>query len=441
MNTKELISKLKEKEMDEKLLDIYLDSSKLDYQRDRYIKAIERYIEIYGTKDAAGSETDTNSDSDINIEIYSAPGRTEVGGNHTDHQHGQVLAASINNDVIAVVSKNDSDTINILSEGYDMITIQLSDITKKDEEKGTTLSLIKGVIAGAKEREFKAGGFDAYITSDVLGGSGLSSSAAFETIIGNIISGLYNDMKIDAVTIAIIGQYAENVYFGKPCGLMDQMACSVGSLCHIDFHDPAKPVIERIEADFDKAGYSLCITDTKGSHANLTPDYAAIPGEMKSVAKHFGKEVLIEVPESEVIANITELREKLGDRAVLRALHFYGENERVEEEVAALKANDFTDFLSVVRASGNSSYKFLQNVYTNHDIEHQNVSIALCISEKVLGNDGGVARVHGGGFAGTIQAFVRNEKVAEYKAALDKVFGEDACSVLKIRKYGGIKVI
>ena len=428
MKTNELINYIRDGKLDQRLSDIYLDNLKMDYQRSRYIDAIAKYSEIYGEDSA-------------DVEIYSAPGRTEVGGNHTDHQHGQVLAASINDDAIAIVSKNSSNTVNVKSEGYDMITISLGDIAKRDDEEGTTLALIKGVLASFKDRGYTIGGFNAYITSDVLGGSGLSSSAAFETIIGNVISGLYNDMKVDAVEIAIIGQYAESAYFGKPCGLMDQMACSVGSLCHIDFKDPKNPIIEPIVVDLDEVGYSLCITDTKGSHADLTPDYAAVPAEMKAVAAFFGKDVLIEVSEDEVVAHIPELREKLGDRGVLRALHFYEENKRVEKEVAALRSKDFSSFLANVKASGDSSFKFLQNVYTSHDVQHQNVSIALCVSEKVLGADGGVARVHGGGFAGTIQAFVKNDKVADYKTALDKVFRDGACNVLKIRKYGGIQVV
>lgn len=426
MNTAELKKHISDGNMQEKLIDIYLDKDKIDYQQERYIKAVEAFEDLYGQQE---------------VHIVSAPGRTEVGGNHTDHQHGQVLAASINDDALAVCSATDDSIINLKSEGYDGITVNIDDISKKAEEEGTTLALIKGVLAGCRDRGFKIGGFNAYITSDVLGGSGLSSSAAFETVIGNILSHLYNDSSIDAVTIAIIGQYAENVYFGKPCGLMDQMACSVGSLCHIDFINPTRPEFERIELDLDSIGYSLCITDTKGSHADLTPDYAAIPAEMKSVAAFFGKEVLTDISESDVIDNISAIREKLGDRAVLRAMHFYEENKRVVTESEALKAGDFNTFLKTVKASGDSSYKFLQNVYTNSDISHQNVSIALCISEMVLGEDGGVCRVHGGGFAGTIQAFVKNEMVAEYKAALDKVFGEGSCAILKIRKYGGILVV
>ena len=426
MKSSELKNYIQSGQLSERLLDIYIDSDRLDYQTGRYLKAIEEFEKLYGEQD---------------IRIISAPGRTEVGGNHTDHQHGKVLAASINDDAIAVVSSNDSGQISIKSSGYDMISISLDDLSKDDSEEGTTKALIKGVLAKTKALGYNIGSFDAYITSDVLGGSGLSSSAAFETVIGNILSSLYNDSKIDAVTIAIIGQYAENVYFGKPCGLMDQMACSVGSLCYMDFADPAKPDIERIELDMDSEGYSLCITDTKGSHADLTPDYAAVPAEMKAVAAFFEKEVLNDVSEKDVSDNIPSIREKLGDRPVLRALHYYEECSRVTAEVQALRSGSFDKFLECVKASGDSSFKFLQNVYTNHDVNHQNVSIALCISEKVLGRDGGVCRVHGGGFAGTIQAFVKNEKVAEYKAEMDKVFGEGSCAVLKIRKYGGITVI
>ncbi len=426
MNLKELKNHIRSGKLNERLLDIYIDQNCLSNQTQRYVDALTHYEELFG---------------DADVQILSAPGRTEVGGNHTDHQHGQVLAASINNDAIAVASPNDSCQVRIQSQGYDMLTIDLNDLDKKASEEGTSAALIRGVLACTRDKGYRIGGFNAYITSDVLGGSGLSSSAAYETVIGNILSHLYNDGRIDAITIAIIGQYAENVYFGKPCGLMDQMACSVGSLCHIDFSDPAAPMVERIDPDMDAAGYSLCITDTKGSHADLTPDYAAVPAEMKSVAAFFGKEVLREVSEETMLSNIPALRKKLGDRAVLRALHFYDENRRVLQETAALKAGNFAAFLAAVKASGNSSYKFLQNVYTNHDVQHQNVSVALCLSEKILGEDGGVCRVHGGGFAGTIQAFVRNDKVAEYKQSLDRIFGEGSCVVLKIRKYGGMRVI
>lgn len=410
---------------DELLMDIYLDENKLAYQRNRYVTAIEQFEKLYGVAE---------------VTIYSAPGRSEIGGNHTDHQNGEVLAASVNLDAIAIVEATDDGLVTVVSDDYPMITVNVDDLEKKDSEEGTTLSLIKGVLAGIKNRGGKVGGFKAYITSDVLIGAGLSSSAAFETIIGTIISGLYNDMTISPVDIAIIGQYAENVYFGKPCGLMDQTASSVGNLVHIDFVDKANPVIEEVSCDLGKYGYSLCITDTKGSHANLTPDYAAIPAEMRAAAAVFGKEVLHGVTMEELIEKSAEVRAAAGDRGLLRAIHFVSENIRVQQEVAALKAEDFAGFLSVVKASGDSSYKFLQNVYTNSEVQHQNVSVALAISEIILG-DNGVCRVHGGGFAGTIQAFVKNEAVAEYKATMDNVFGEGSCHVLKIRKYGGMKVL
>ena len=425
MTTENMKKLFKSGAKDELLMDIYLDESKMAYQRDRYAAAIEQFEKLYGAAE---------------VSIYSAPGRSEIGGNHTDHQNGEVLAASVNLDAIAIVEAVDEPVVKVVSGDYPMITVDLNDLAYKAAEEESTLALIKGVLAGIKERGGKVGGFKAYITSDVLIGAGLSSSAAFETIIGTITSGLYNDMTISAVDIAIIGQYAENVYFGKPCGLMDQMASSVGNLVHIDFADKENPVIEAVGCDLVKHGYSLCITDTKGSHADLTPDYAAVPAEMKAAAAVFGKEVLHGVTMEDLIEKSAEVRAAAGDRALLRAIHFVNENVRVQQEVAALKADDFAEFLRVVKASGDSSYKFLQNVYTNHDVQHQNVSIALAISETILGANG-VCRVHGGGFAGTIQAFVKNEAVAEYKATMDKVFGEDACQVLKIRKYGGMKVL
>ena len=425
LNLEQIINDINEGRLDDKLLDIYVDESKLSTQKDRYINALNEYKKLF-TEELDG--------------IYSAPGRSEIGGNHTDHQHGETLAASINDDAIAMVKSTDKNVVNVLSEGYDMITIDLNDIDKKDSEEGTTIALIKGVIKGVKDHGYNIGGFNAYITSNVLSGSGLSSSAAFETLIGTILSGLYNDMKIPAVEIAIIGQYAENYYFGKPCGLLDQTASSVGGLCHMDFINPKEPAVTKVDFDMESYGYSLCITDTKGSHADLTDDYAAVPKEMKEVASFFGKEVLIEVDEADVIKNAAAIREKYSDRAFLRAIHFYEENKRVNQEVEALKTGDIDTFLKTVNASGNSSYKYLQNVYTNHDVEHQNVSVALMLSELFLGNNG-VARVHGGGFAGTIQAFVKNEAVADYKKKMDIVFGDGACNVLKIRKYGGMKVL
>lgn len=425
INTTLLMDKIKSGDYQEQLLDIYVDENSMEYQKKRYLKAIQSYEEHFGKTD---------------VSIYSAPGRSEIGGNHTDHQHGEVLAASINKDAIGVVSALSEAFVKIVSDGFDMITVSLDNLQMKEEEKETTTALIKGVLAGVKKRGYKIGGFQAYITSDVLIGAGLSSSAAYETMIGTILSGLYNDMKIPAIDIAIIGQYAENVYFGKPCGLMDQMACSVGNLVHVDFAQPGNPKVEKVDFDMNKYGYSLCITDTKGSHADLTADYAAIPQEMKQVASFFGKEVLLEVSKEALLAKIVEVRKAVGDRAVLRALHFICENMRVKKEVEALKREEINDFLNLVKESGDSSFKYLQNVYSNSDIQNQNVSVALAVSEMCLGQNG-VSRVHGGGFAGTIQAFVKDQAVSEYQNQMDAVFGAGACNVLKIRKYGGIKVL
>ena len=425
MNTQILIEKLQNGELDNRLLDIYVDSKLLDYQRNRYISAIRKFEDLY----KAGE-----------VVLFSAPGRSEVGGNHTDHQHGKVLATSINLDSIGVVRATNDNIIRLVSDNYDEIIISLEDILLKEEEKETTTALIKGVVSGFLNRKLKVGGFTAYVTSEVLIGAGLSSSAAFETLIGTNLSGLYKNMSVSAVDIAIIGQYAENVYFGKPCGLMDQMACSVGNLVYIDFENPNKPIVEKVEFDMEEYGYSLCITDTKGSHADLTEEYAAVPEEMKLVAKHFGQEVLRGITVQDILKEIKALRSELGDRGVLRALHFVNENERVTREVEALKKGNFDQFLNCVKASGDSSYKYLQNVYSNSDVQSQNVSIALATSDVVLQGNG-VSRVHGGGFAGTIQAFVKNDNVEEYKMNMNLVFGEGACSDLRIRKYGGIQVV
>ena len=425
METRRIISEIENGNYDNLFLDIYVDEDKISYQKQRYVNAIESYIEEFGEDD---------------VEIYSAPGRSEVGGNHTDHQHGEILAASINLDAIGIVKKTDDMKVSILSKGYTLTTISLENLDMQEEEKETTIALIKGVVAGLANRGYKIGGFKAYITSDVLIGAGLSSSGADDTSIGNIVSGLYNNMSVSAEEIAIIGQFAENVYFGKPCGLMDQMACSVGNMVHVDFADINNPKVEKVTFDLNKYGNSLCITDTKGSHADLTADYAAVPEEMKKVAAFFGKEVLLGLTVDDILENIVKVREQVGDRGVLRALHFIRENERVQKEVSYLSDEDIEGFLKTVAASGNSSYKYLQNVYSNADVQHQNVSLALAISEDFLGENG-VSRVHGGGFAGTIQAFVKNDIVIEYQKIMDKVFGQGACSVLKIRKYGGMKVL
>ena len=418
-----MLKEIRNGKYDERLREIYVDEAVLSYQRERYAKTVESFYEKYGKGD---------------IEIYSAPGRSEIGGNHTDHQHGEVLAASINLDAIAVVRPASDGIIRMYSEGYGECVVDTEKCVPVSSEEGTTLSLIKGVVAGFAERGFKVGGYTAYVTSDVLGGAGLSSSAAYEVLVGTILSGLYNNMEVSPVVIAQVAQFAENKFFGKPCGLMDQMASSVGNLIHIDFKDPKDPVIEKVDADFESFGVSLCIVDTKGDHKDLTPDYAAIPSEMKAVAKELGCEVLRDVDEAEFTKKMPVLREKLGDRPLLRAIHFFNEDRRVRGQVKALKEGDYAEFARLIKASGDSSFKFLQNVYTSSDVMNQAVSMGLAVSEDVLAGRG-VSRVHGGGFAGTIQAFVPNEVVPEYKAALDALFGEGSCHVLKVRPYGGIR--
>ncbi len=423
--TKTLLEELAAQKHQERLAEIYVDSSVLPYQTARYQKAIQKFEELYGAGEA---------------EIYSAPGRSEVGGNHTDHQHGEVLAASINLDAIAIVRKSNKNQIQLLSDGYPMITADLSSLEKKIEEEGTSVGLIRGMAYGLQKNGHKIGGFQAYVTSDVLNGAGMSSSAAFEVLVGTILSGLYNGMSISPVEIAQVAQYAENVYFGKPCGLMDQMACSVGGLIHIDFADPANPLVEKVEVDFSSYQHSLCITDTKGSHADLTDDYALIPQEMRKVAEFFGKSFLRQVNPEDFYKELPQIRKKCGDRPVLRALHFFEEDKRVEKEVSSLKEGNFQGFLQTVKESGDSSFKYLQNIYTNKDVQNQSVSIGLAVSGSILPGHG-VSRVHGGGFAGTIQAFVADDFVEEYRSILDNVYGKGSCHVLKVRPFGGIKVV
>ena len=426
INSGVLQNQINNGEFDEKLKEIYgAEETVLAAQRTRYQAAISKYEELFGEGD---------------VEIYSAPGRTEICGNHTDHQHGSVLAASINLDAIAIVGIGDTDKVDFVSEGYAPISFDINHLDITEEAKGTTTALIRGVMKGMQDRGYKTGPFKAYVTSDVLSGSGLSSSAALESIIGTILSGLYNDMSVSPVDIAIIGQYAENVYFGKPSGLMDQIACSVGDFVHIDFADPKKPVVTEINFDIFAEGYRLCIVDTKGSHANLTDDYAAITVDMKQVASYFGKEYLNEITLDEFISAMPDLYGKVGDRCVLRAFHYLTEVDRVSRASAALKEKRFPDFLEVIRESGNSSYKYLQNVYSNKYEQTQPVPTTLMLTEHYL-KDNGVCRVHGGGFAGTIQAFVKEEAVSGYKEFIEKVLGEGACHVLSIRKQGGVKVM
>lgn len=394
-------------------------------QKLRYEKAEKSFADIFGSAEGA--------------RIFSAPGRTEVSGNHTDHNCGKVLAAAVDLDVIAYATPTNDGIITMQSEGFPLITVDTADLSVHQEEKNTTSALIRGVCAGFNNNGLKVGGFKAYATSNVLQGSGVSSSAAFEVLIGNILSGLYNENSVNPVKIACIAQYAENEYFGKPSGLMDQMASSVGGFITIDFEDTADPVINSISYDFSESGYSLCLVDTKGSHADLTPDYAALPAEMKACAAVFGKDVLRRVDEEEFRGNIPLVREKCGDRAVLRALHFFDENKRVEEASAALDKGNFGAFLGAINSSGNSSYKYLQNVFSPSKPAEQGMSIGLYTAEKVL-NGKGAHRVHGGGFAGTIQAFVPNELLEKFIAEEEKIFGKGSCHCLYIRPMGGTEI-
>jgi len=393
-------------------------------QRERYAAAIEGFVSTFGDEG--------------DVMLFSAPGRTEIGGNHTDHNHGRVLAGSVDLDVIAVVRPS-SGGIRMQSEGYPMIEVDIAELLPVESEKNGSASLIRGTAARFADLDYAIGGFDAYATSNVLRGSGLSSSAAFEVLIGVILNHLYNDGKVSAVEIAQIAQYTENVYFGKPCGLMDQMASSVGNIITIDFADPANPMIEKVDVDFAATGHALCIVDVGGDHADLTHEYAAVPGEMKAVAASLGVAVLRETDMDSLLANITALRREHGDRAVLRAIHFLQENERVVEQVAALRAGDFEGFKKLIIESGNSSFEYLQNVYATIDVKEQSMSLALALAQRVL--DGyGAWRVHGGGFGGTTQNFVPLHKLDEFKALIEQVFGEGSCHVLNIRPYGGVCV-
>ena len=433
MNCKELQEYISAGKLDDKLKELYVDDSLLGEQKKRYLACVASFEKTFG--------------ADGSIGIYSAPGRSEVCGNHTDHQHGMCVAASINLDVVAVARPSSDGVVNVLSEGYDMLTVDSAELKYSQAEQSSTKALIKGVLKGMKEEGFEVGGFDCYLTSNVIVGAGLSSSAAFENALGTVVNHLYNGGKINAIDTAKASKFAENVYFGKPCGLLDQMASSVGGLIQIDFKDVENPLVKKIDVDFSAFGYSLCIVDVHASHADLTPDYAAIPQEMKSVAEFFGQTHLRNVNPEDFYANLAKVRAACSDRALLRAYHFFEEEENVQNLVKKLEQKDFPGFLHFVKASGNSSYKFLQNIYSLKNQENQSVSIALAFSQKYLEtqkgskDSKGVCRVHGGGFAGTIQAFVKDQYVSEYKHNIEGIFGEDSCHVLKVRQSGSVKVI
>ena len=371
---------------------------------------------------------------------FSAPGRTEIGGNHTDHQRGRVLAGAVNLDTGAAVRVNGTDTIRICSKGYPMSVVDVKELEPVAEEINSTPALIRGVAARFVQLGCKVQGFDAYCESTVLPGSGLSSSAAYEVLIGTIINGLFFDAKVSQPEIAQIGQYAENVFFGKPCGLMDQTASAVGNLVTIDFFQQGKPVIEPVAFDFASCGHALCIIDSGADHADLTDEYAAVTLELKAVCKYFGKEVTTEIPEEEFYAAIPELRKICTDRAVMRAIHEYNENRRVPQQVACLENGDFEGFLKLTKESGFSSWMYLQNVIPAGYVDQQAMAIALGLCEHYLQGKGAY-RVHGGGFAGTVQAFVPFEILDSFKAGIDAALGEGACHILSIRPQGGVPAV
>ena len=362
---------------------------------------------------------------------FSAPGRTEIGGNHTDHQHGCVIAAAVDMTTTAEVTLNGTNTIRVDSEGYRPVEIDLGDLNAKESERNTTAALIRGVAAAFAQRGYKLSGFDAKVRSTVLPGSGLSSSAAFEVLIGRILNGLFADNAVSAIEIAQIGQYAENVYYGKPSGLMDQMASSVGGLVFIDFADPQNPVVEKVDYDFAHSGYTLCTIDSGADHAELTDEYAAMPIEMKKVAKFFGKEVLREVDEKEFYEKTADVRKETSDRAVLRAIHFFNENRRVQLQVRALKSDHFDAFLHYVNESGMASWTLLQNVTPAGYIEKQDMAFTIALCQQLLAGEGAV-RIHGGGFAGTALAFVPNDKFDGFKTTIESSFGSGCCHGLVI---------
>ena len=373
------------------------------------------------------------------VHIFSAPGRTEIGGNHTDHQHGCVLAAAVDLDILGAAAKNESRWIRIFSEGYGMEEISLDDLAVTENEKNTTAALIRGVASKISQMGYTIGGFDMYTISNVLKGSGISSSAAYEVLVGTAINHLYCDKQLTAVQVAQIGQYAENVYFGKMSGLMDQTASSVGGVVAIDFLDNQNPVVRKLDFDFAKAGYALCIIDSGADHADLSDEYSAIPMEMRQVAAHFGKEVLREVTLEEFLPQMAEVRKKTGDRAVLRAYHFLQDNQRAIAEAQALEKGDFTGFLQLVKESGYSSFMYLQNVYVSGSVAHQEVAYTLAVCEAALAGKGAY-RVHGGGFAGTVQAFVPVDMLTDFVKTVECAVGKGSCHVLSIRAAGGIEL-
>lgn len=413
------------KTMITKFTDLY-EASRQEEQKARYEKIRAGFAELFGEKD---------------VTFISAPGRTEVGGNHTDHQHGCVLAAAVDLDIVAAAAPNGEQVMRLKSAEYPkMDEIDLTDLSVHEEEKESSAALLRGVCARCRELGYRVEGFDAYTMTQVLKGSGLSSSAAFEVVVVHAISHLFNNDAIDAVTAAQISQYAENVYFGKPSGLMDQTASSVGGFTAIDFADPSEPKFKKVDFNLAAHGYALCIVDTGGNHADLTGDYASIPVEMKQVANELGVDFLRDADESAFYARLGEIRKKTGDRAVLRAMHFFDDNRLAQEEANALAEGNLDAFLEMEIRSGRSSFMRLQNVFACSNPSEQGLSLALALSEKLLAGKKASWRVHGGGFAGTVQAFVPVEELSHYKTEMEKVFGEGTCHVLSVRRAGGTRV-
>ena len=423
----QLIELIEQGALDARLALLYGKKS-VETQRARYIAAIRAFCARFG---------DTRD-----LHLFSVPGRSELSGNHTDHNRGAVIAASIHLDVIAVASARTDSIVTVLSEGFPEDSVDIATYTSPRAERfAHSDAIIAGMCTGLRKNGHAIGGFDAYTTSNVLKGSGLSSSAAFEVMIGNIENHLYNDGKLNNVEIAKIAQYAENEFFGKPCGLMDQVACAAGGIVAIDFEMVGAPVIEQINFDLSARGFSLCIVDTGGNHADLTPDYAAVPAEMRAVAAELGGNVLRERNKEALLAALPALRARVGDRALLRALHFYNENARVEQQKRALLADDLSAYFELVRASGRSSFCYLQNVYTTANVKEQGLSLSLCLAEDFLATREGACRVHGGGFAGTIQVYVKHADVADFCALMDGVFGRGATIPLHVRPEGAIALI
>ncbi len=424
----QLLAALREGAHDSALSALYAPEGggALDAARARAVRIAEAFTARFGG-DASGAA------------LFSGPGRTEIAGNHTDHQHGRVLCGSVDLDMLACAAPNGLSVVRFVSEGYPELEVSLDDLAPREEEKNTSAALVRGVAARIKALGYSLSGFDACATSTVLSGSGLSSSAAYETLVGNIFNHFCCGDKLDPISIAKIGQYAENVYFGKPCGLMDQMGSSVGGAVFIDFNDPSDPVVEKVDYDFTKSGHALCIVDTGSSHGDLTDDYAAVTREMGAVAAHFGKTVLRDVPLEEFHAALPVLREECGDRAVLRAMHFYADDRRAAQEADDLKHGNFEAFLNTVNASGLSSSLRLQNTWSISDPRQQAIPLALTVGDYIL-DEMGAIRVHGGGFAGTIQAWVPEERLTLFRDGMEALFGAGKCHVLRIRPQGGCVV-